>query len=345
MKSKKHTAWRREVSSTEALRSLEGAVVVVVGDIMVDRYFLGTVRRISPEAPVPIVDVEGESLRLGGAANVANNIRTLGGRPLLCGVIGDDEEGRWLIDELGRNDMAADGVTVASDMPTTVKTRIMAHHQQVVRYDRERKGGLTDKTTRRIHATLRKSWKEADGLLVSDYAKGVVVPPLMDFIGKLNSGRRGIPVAVDPKGASFAMYGNATVLTPNLAEAQAAAFPRGHAGTVLEAGRKILSRTGAGAVLITRGEEGMTLVERRKRPCHIPTEARNVFDVTGAGDTVIAALTLGIASGLPLRDAAVIANAAAGIVVGELGTVPADRNALKKAFSRSGSTDACQGSP
>jgi D-beta-D-heptose 7-phosphate kinase/D-beta-D-heptose 1-phosphate adenosyltransferase len=306
-----------------------GAKVVVVGDLMVDRYYWGAVKRISPEAPVPVVEVTQETKRLGGAANVAHNIRTLGGEPMLCGVAGRDPAGEWLVAELERIGVDGSGVILADGLPTTIKSRVVAHSQQVVRFDREKRDDLEPETARELERALGRRWKDARGAVVSDYAKGVVGEGLMDMIRRINRGARRIPVAVDPKSEFFKKYRRVSVITPNYGEAVVASGlgTKGSGGTE-RIGSRLLSLTGAGAILITRGEEGMSLFEKGRKPFHIPTVAREVYDVTGAGDTVLGTLMLALAAGASIRDAALLANVAAGVVVGEVGTVPATRDQL-----------------
>ncbi len=306
-----------------------GTKVVVVGDLMVDRYYWGMVRRISPEAPVPVVEVTRETKSLGGAANVAHNIRTLGGEPMLCGVAGRDLAGEWLVAELDRIGVDGSGVILADGLPTTVKSRVVAHSQQVVRFDREKRGDLDPQTARDLGRALGERWKEARGAVVSDYAKGVVGERLMDRIRRINRGTRRIPVAVDPKSEFFKKYRRVSVITPNYGEAVVASGLGTNWGGGTEGiGSRLLSLTGAGAVLITRGEDGMSLFEKGRKPFHIPTVAREVYDVTGAGDTVLGTLVLALAAGASMRDAALLANVAAGVVVGEVGTVPVTRDQL-----------------
>jgi len=306
-----------------------GTRVIVLGDVMVDQYFWGTVKRISPEAPVPVVDVTGETRRLGGAANVAHNIRALGGEPLLCGVAGSDGAGKWLLDELQRLGIDRSGMVVSDKTPTTVKSRVVAHSQQIVRFDREKRREPPPESLAALQQALKEMWGTAGGAVVSDYAKGVVGKSLMDGIRKLNRGKKRIPVAADPKSSDFSRYQSATVITPNLQEAlEATGLSGAAAGDLEQAGATLLAAAGSAAILITRGEDGMSLFSRGKRVRHIPTVAQEVYDVTGAGDTVVGTLALALAAGATMGDAAVLANMAAGVVVGEFGTVPATREQL-----------------
>jgi D-beta-D-heptose 7-phosphate kinase/D-beta-D-heptose 1-phosphate adenosyltransferase len=325
---KKATALRARVDAFAQARLL------VVGDVMVDRYYSGSVRRISPEAPVPVVAVTGESQRFGGAANVAHNIRRLGAAVELCGLVGDDPEGAWLRAELARSGIGNAGIVTAAPAPTILKCRVVAHHQQVVRFDREAVGAPSRAAQRQVEEYLASIWDEIDGVVVSDYGKGLVHERLMSHLRSLNRGRRRKPVAVDPKSVQFELYRRATVITPNLGEALAAARVSGQGAATLEkAGGILLRRARGAAVLITRGEDGMTLFEAGKRPLHIPTVAQAVYDVTGAGDTVIAVVALALAAGMPLPQSAALANLAAGIVVAEFGTVPITREQLLGALA------------
>ena len=316
------------------VESFSGAHVLVVGDLMVDRYYSGTVRRISPEAPVPVVEVAEEIQRFGGAANVAHNLRRLGAAVDVCGVVGEDAEGAWLRAELERAGIGVEGIHTHAGRATTLKCRIVAHHQQVVRFDREGRGPHPPEVQRAAASFLRGAWPKVDAVVISDYGKGLIQPELMDRVRALNRGRAARPIAVDPKSARFGLYRRTTVITPNLAEALAAARVSGaNAGQAVErAGAALLRLSAGSAILITRGEAGMSLFQPGLAPLHIPTVAREVFDVTGAGDTVVGVLALALAVGAPLPQAAQLANIAAGIVVGEFGTVPVTRDQLVAAL-------------
>ena len=326
------------VRTAPALRrlvaSFDRATVLVAGDLMVDRYYAGRVRRISPEAPVPVVEVTQEILRCGGAANVARNIRSLGAAVEVCGVVGDDPEGAWLRGELERCGIGVAGIVLDSGRPTILKSRVVAHHQQVVRFDREAPGPHAAAVQRRLADALAVAWEGADAVVVSDYGKGVVGRPLMEHLRALARRVRAVPVVVDPKSPRFELYRGAAIVTPNLAEALAAAGAAG-GGDVTRAGAALARRVRGTAVLITRGEQGMSLFETGRAPLHIPTDAREVYDVTGAGDTVVSVLALALARGAKLPDAARLANLAAGIVVGEFGTVPVTRAQLLAAVGGS----------
>ncbi|HVG02109.1 MAG TPA: D-glycero-beta-D-manno-heptose-7-phosphate kinase [Nitrospira sp.] len=296
------------------------ANVLVIGDLILDHYVWGRVSRISPEAPVPVVHVESESLKLGGAANVFNNILALGGQADICGVIGADESGRLLLKELGGRRQGRGGVIIDHNRPTTRKSRVVAHNQQIVRYDVERRTELTPLLQRRMLRYVESRLKELACLVVSDYAKGVVTASLMTELTRL-AGQRKIPIVVDPKVEHFSYYRGVTVVTPNHLEATQAAGVHGEDDQAInKAGGILRQRLGCQTVLVTRGERGMSLYQGQGDQWHIPTRARQVYDVTGAGDTVVGTLALALSTGATMREAAVLANQAAGVVVGMVGT-------------------------
>ncbi|MGV8074593.1 MAG: D-glycero-beta-D-manno-heptose-7-phosphate kinase [Syntrophobacteraceae bacterium] len=312
---------------TEAASRFKESRIMVVGDLMLDIFIWGEVDRISPEAPVPVVQVREETKLLGGTANVVNNVAALGGKVMVTGVIGDDPGGRELVDLLRQASVPADGLFVEAGRPTSVKTRIIARQQQVVRYDREAGQSLRKDVIDRILSYIEEHLASIDALIISDYAKGVVSTRFMDAIRALDVASR-IPVVVDPKVRHADLYRQVTMVTPNHHEAaRMAGIEIKDESSLIAAGKLLLDRLDCMTVLITRGQDGMSLFTRDGGAEHIPTVARRVFDVTGAGDTVIAAVTLGVAAGLSVVDAARLANLAAGIVVGELGTatVPLDR--------------------
>ena len=306
--------------------------VLVIGDLILDHYVMGRVSRVSPEAPVPIVHVESESLKLGGAANVFNNILALGGKADLCGVIGADDSGRLLMKELGNKRSARGGVVIDHDRPTTKKSRIIAHNQQIVRYDVEGRNELKPTLQRRILRYVESRLRELSCVVVSDYAKGVVSSTLMSEITRLAALRR-IPVIVDPKVEHFSFYKGVTVITPNNLEAAQAAGIHGDGDqSINEAGTMIRQRLGCQSVLITRGEKGMSLYEGDGVSWHLPTRARQVYDVTGAGDTVVGTLALALSTGADVKAGAMLANCAAGIVVGMVGTATVTPKQLLEAL-------------
>ena len=304
---------------------------LVVGDVMLDHYIWGSVTRISPEAPVPVVNVTKETMLLGGAANVVNNIRSLIGDVSVCGVVGGDDAGRQLIRMLQDRGIRTDGIIVEPGRRTTIKTRIIAHNQQVVRFDRETNDGIERDAHRSLFATVTERVREGlDAIILSDYCKGVVTKALVRDIVKLAK-RHGIIVSVDPKVSHFGMYSGVTILTPNTKEASIGArIEIVDDATVRRAGSSLLRKLRCEAVLITRGEHGMSLFERGGRITHIPTVAQQVFDVTGAGDTVISVLTLAMAAGASAVNAARLSNYAAGIVVGTVGSATVSPDQLKE---------------
>ncbi len=294
--------------------------VLVIGDIMMDEFLWGEVSRISPEAPVPIVQVEKETFLLGGAANVLNNLVGLKAQVLLTGVIGPDGMGRRLLRNLQSLGTATEGIVVEEGRPTAIKTRVIAHNQQVVRVDREKVMPILPETLKSILSVIRKNIARIQGIIISDYGKGVVSQDLMEGLKKI-IGERSIPVLVDPKPDNIRWYDRVTSITPNLLEAELAVGKKIESGAdLLWAGRHLLKKIKCESVLITRGKEGMTLFLKNKKAEHIPTVAQKVFDVSGAGDTVIATLLLSLVSGMSMIQACKIANFAAGLVVGEVGT-------------------------
>ncbi len=301
--------------------------ILVVGDLMLDRFVWGRVERISPEAPVPVVEVERESVHLGGAANVACNLAALKARPLLVGVVGCDEAGDRLVEELHRQEISSEGVVRASDRTTTIKTRILAHHQQVCRTDRECKETLSQGVLGKLRGVYQTFLNQAKGIILSDYAKGVLLPNLVvDLIRDCREAKKFL--AVDPKAGDFSIYRGASLITPNKKEAErASGVEIVDQSSFIQAGQKLLELTASDYLLITRGEEGMTLFEGQEHS-HIPTVAREVFDVTGAGDTVIASLTLAVVAGASMGEGATLANHAAGVAVGKLGTATASADEL-----------------
>lgn len=305
---------------SEAVARFPDRPVLIVGDLMLDVFVWGDVQRISPEAPVPVVDVREETQLLGGTANVANNVAALGGKAVVAGVVGNDLNGREVVRMLRKVGVPPEGLVVEDQRPTTVKTRVIAQNQQVVRYDRELRKPLQRSSLEQIVAYLEKRSTNAGALIVSDYAKGVVTPELMDAIRGLGLPAR-FPVIVDPKIQHAELYRGVTLVTPNHHEAsRMSGIDITDPDSLLAAGRMLQKRLQCEAVLITRGKDGMALFDHTGAMTDIPTVARRVYDVTGAGDTVIATLALGLAAGLSTTDAALLANIAAGVVVGEVGT-------------------------
>jgi rfaE bifunctional protein kinase chain/domain len=303
-----------------AVRNFRNKRILVFGDLMLDRFIWGAVSRISPEAPVPVVEIKKESTHLGGAANVAFNIRCLGGIPVPIGVIGDDVEGACLREEFRALQCPVGGLIIDKSRPTSIKTRILAHHQQVCRTDREDRSPLSPAIQTRVMEKFRAALSSSDAVIVSDYSKGLISRPLLRRTLPQARAARKI-VCVDPKMRDFSAYRPATIITPNTVEAEnASGIPITGNRNLLRAGKKILSESGIEHLLITRGEEGMALFESTSKMTCIPTVAKEVFDVTGAGDTVISTIALSLVSGLPILESAILSNIAAGIVVGKLGT-------------------------
>jgi len=312
---------------TSTVKNFKESRVLIVGDLILDRYIWGKVSRISPEAPVPVVDVTDENFMLGGAANVANNIATLGGRATVAGVTGNDRQGSILKRLL--RDRGIECALFKDARPTTLKTRVIANNQQVVRFDKEDKRSISGRVMEELSLFLKKAIPEHDAVIVSDYMKGLICKELVQEIVK--SAKKGNKlVAVDPKPSHINYFKGVSLIKPNIMEASlCAGVDIKDEESLIEAGKSLIEKLSCRAVLITRGEEGMSLFEKDK-VTDIPTLARHVYDVTGAGDTVIAAFTLAYASGADMHGAATIANHAAGIVIGEVGTaVPSMDNLLK----------------
>jgi D-glycero-beta-D-manno-heptose-7-phosphate kinase len=310
--------------------------VVVLGDLMLDEFVWGEVTRISPEAPVPVVDVRRESVHLGGAANVLANLVALGARASISGVVGDDRAGERLRTELreASSTQIDEMIVIDSGRPSTVKTRIIAHNQTVVRADRERRTPVDAPTEDRIINVLQHALRKANAFVVSDYDKGAVTPRILKAVLPLAYGR-GIPVLIDPKIRNFDAYRPATLITPNHHEAlRLTATEEDTDEGLKRAAQLIEERLGCDAVLITRGPGGMMLLEGRNDPVYVETAAREVYDVTGAGDTVIATLAASLAAGATMLEAAILANHAAGIVVGKIGTATATKDELTSAITR-----------
>jgi len=306
--------------------------VLVVGDVMLDEFVWGKVSRISPEAPVPVVQVTGQSFHLGGAGNVAANVRTLGGAAALVGLVGRDAAGARVREALDTRGVAERLVDAGAARRTTLKTRIVAHGQQVVRADQEDTGELPRALERALVAAVGRELPGAAALVVSDYEKGVVTAGLLRSVLPL-ARRQRVPVLVDPKPRHYRLYRGATVVTPNQLETeQVTGLRLSGPAELAAAGRRILKALACRAVLVTRGEHGMSLFERGRPALHVPAAAREVFDVTGAGDSVIATLALALAAGASLAEAAVLANAAASVVVGKLGTAQATPSELLEAL-------------
>ena len=316
----------------EIIRNFSRSRVLVIGDIMVDHFIWGKVSRISPEAPVPVVEVQSDDFMLGGCANVLNNIFSLGGGVYAASVIGSDDMGRKLLGEFGRRCIDTDGIVVETNRKTTLKTRIVAHSQQVVRFDQESKKSIEPKSVEKIIKYVKKVMNVLDAIVVSDYNKGVVTKPLLEGIREVISGKN-IPVCVDPKQNDFSLYRGFDIVTPNNYEAgRAVGMDIMDGRDIAKVGKVLLDRFNFRALLITRGEEGMSLFEKDGKTTHtaFPAEAREVYDVTGAGDTVIGVFALSVAAGATFKEAAALANYAAGIVVGKVGTAIISKDELRE---------------
>jgi rfaE bifunctional protein kinase chain/domain len=325
-----------EQRAAQLVGSFRGTDVVVFGDVMLDEFIWGDVTRISPEAPVPVVEIRRESIHLGGAANVLANLIALGARATVVGVTGADAAGdriRGVLLELGAKN-AAGSLVIDDTRPTTLKTRIIAHSQPVVRADRESRTPVSPAVADRIISTLKEALAGAKAFVVSDYDKGAVTPRILEQILPFAYASN-IPVLVDPKIRNFASYRPATLVTPNHHEALRLTNLEEDTNEGLTlAARRIGEQLGCGAVLITRGERGMMLVQGDSDPVYVPTVAREVYDVTGAGDTVIATLAAALSAGSSTVEAAMLANHAAGIVVGKLGTATATAAELLDSLKR-----------
>lgn len=308
----------------EILDAAHARSIAVLGDVMLDEFIWGNVSRISPEAPVPVVDIQRESTHLGGAANVLANLLALGAQGCVVGVIGKDLAGERIQNSVReKSPLQTDQMLVSvGARPTTTKTRIIAHNQMVVRADREQRTAVNGAIEKRIIDAATRAIEAANALVISDYDKGVITPRILAEI--LPLAYRRMPVLIDPKLRNFNAYRPATLITPNHYEAlRMSNLEEDSEDGLLRAARAIRASLGCDGVLITRGNQGMMLVETDDAPVFVETVAREVYDVTGAGDTVIATLAAALAAGASMTEAAVLANHAAGIVVGKLGTATA----------------------
>jgi len=318
----------------EIIRQFGKSKVLILGDIMLDEYLFGRVDRISPEAPVPVVEILSDKLLLGGAANVAANIRALGDEPMLLGVVGADEASVKLSQLLKHHSISDDFCVTDQSRQTTIKTRIIAHSQQIVRADRENRHELSAEVEQVVFGRFMAVSDQIKAVIISDYGKGVITLSLLQRVMDICR-QKGIFVAVDPKETHFHNYKKVSVITPNHHEA---GFAYGHRiiteADLIEVGNGLLKELEAQSILITRGPDGMSLFQLGEEPTHIPTFARKVFDVTGAGDTVIATFVSAICAGATLTEAAVFSNAGAGITVGEVGTATVAPPQLQKELER-----------
>lgn len=308
--------------------------IVVLGDMMLDCYYWGNVKRISPEAPVPVVEVESESFKFGGAANVAFNIETLGGNPIPIGVIGKDNFGYIFSSLLTDAKIDSHALIFDKERPTTAKTRVIAHNQHVVRIDKESTDYISKHNQNKIVEYLAESIDEIDGIILQDYNKGVLTPSLIERVIEL-ANKNNVLITVDPKFNNFFHYKNVTVFKPNRKEAEdVLGMKIRNDEDILIAGEKLLSKLECKYLLLTLGEEGISIFEKGKEVKRMPTKARKVADVSGAGDTVISTLTIALAAGANIVEASYLANYAAGIVCEEVGIVPIDAKILFETVAR-----------
>ena len=317
----------------EILKRFKKQQILVIGDLILDRFIWGKVSRISPEAPVPIVQMERENFSPGGAGNVAANITSLGAKVKLIGVIGNDAEGK-ILREILKNRQIKGVLLTDSSHPTIAKTRIIATNQQLLRLDREDENSLSQPYAKKIEKYVRENIKNSSAILISDYGKGTITTSLLFALGKLAKKYKKI-IAVDPKIEHFSLYKDVSLLTPNCQEA-ASGMKESEPKTqrdVLSLGKKIRKKLQPQYLLITQGAEGMTIFEKEKTS-HIPAKTREVFDVTGAGDTVIGVATLALSAGATILEAATIASFAAGVVVGKIGTATVSQKELIESFAK-----------
>ncbi|MCB9711086.1 MAG: D-glycero-beta-D-manno-heptose-7-phosphate kinase [Nitrospiraceae bacterium] len=317
------------------LQRFSRAKILVIGDLIVDHYIWGKVHRVSPEAPVPVVHVQAESYRLGGAANVFHNILTLGGHAELCGVVGADADGKQFIRQLQNMNKSTQGIIVDPGRPTIKKSRVVAHNQQIVRYDVEQSHTIKAAVERKALKYIAQQIPHLTGIVISDYAKGMITATMVDHI-RTDASRYRVPIIVDPKVEHMSFYSGVTVVTPNHWEArQAAGLLPTQEASIEQIGFALRDRLQCQTVLITRGEEGMSIFQDQGRYWTIPAVAKQVYDVTGAGDTVVSTLALALSAGANLPEAAILANQAAGIVVGMLGTATVSRQQVQDSLRES----------
>lgn len=312
------------------ISKFKNSKILVIGDLMLDRFIVGEVNRICPEAPVPVVLVDSEYVSPGGAANIANNIKALGAKVLVSGIIGDDKNGVMLLDELRKKKIIYKGVFVDKLRPTTLKTRVMAQHQHIVRFDKEEIFDINKTIALKILAYVNKAISDIDSIVIGDYGKGVITKYFLKEMIRIAKRPKKI-ICVEPNENHFRYYGGITVIISNRRKAAVASKIKIVDNNSLErAGRILLKRTGCKAVLITLGKDGMCLFERSGKISYIPTVSQEVFDVSGAGDTVVSAFTQAILCGANMKEAAYISSYAANIVVGKLGISTVTKKELLK---------------
>lgn len=323
-----------EERARELSEQWQGRHIAVIGDLMLDRYFWGAVQRVSPEAPVPVVDIEDESFHLGGASNVASNLKSLGTTPLMLGVIGDDNSGTQLLNLVRDSEMDTSGIVVDADRPTTVKTRIIGNNQHIARLDREEKHDISSESVAKLLGVLEHYTEILGGIIFQDYNKGVITPELISQV-IVYARDNHIPVFVDPKYNNFFEFKGATLFKPNRKEtADALDRKISSEEEVLEAGRELLERLESEYVLVTLSQKGMMLFEDNGEVNSVPAKARHVSDVSGAGDTVIATIAAAVCGGASMREAATLANIAAGVVCQEPGIVSIETPQLLQAVAK-----------
>jgi D-glycero-beta-D-manno-heptose-7-phosphate kinase len=309
-------------------KGFDGKKIAVIGDMMLDGYFWGDIKRISPEAPVPVLEVEDEIFRFGGAANVAFNILTLGGIPVPVGVIGNDNYGNIFSSLIKEKNIEDDGIIIDNERPTTTKTRVIANNQHVVRIDKESKAYISNKIESKILAHIENLLNKLDGIILQDYNKGILTPSLISNVISI-ANKKNILVTVDPKFDNFFEYKNVTVFKPNRIETETVLGIRIKSDKdISSAGKNLLNKLNSKYVLLTLGEGGIAVFEKGDKERRMPTKAIKVADVSGAGDTVISTLTIGLAAGADIYEACFLANYAAGIVCGEVGIVPIEKDKL-----------------
>ena len=315
----------------------KGRKIAIIGDVMLDKYVYGTISRISPEAPVPVVDIDKTEYRLGGAANVANNIKALDAEPVLIGVIGNDYDSKHYLDVMKMLGLSVAGIIKDNSRPTTAKTRVIAHSQHVLRVDSEIKDDVSVNTRRKIIEFFTKNVKNFAAVILQDYNKGVLTKEMISEIISL-SRKFKKPVYVDPKFHNFFEFRDVTVFKPNRKEtADILAMKIDGEESVKEAGRILIDKLNCEYLVLTRGEKGMMLFDKEKNKTvilNIPTKARRVADVSGAGDTVISTIAVMLAGGANIIEAVMLANQAAGIVCEEVGIIPIYKNALIDSYKR-----------
>lgn len=306
----------------QLLPKIKNKKILILGDLMLDEHIWSKVNRVSPEAPVPVADVQSISLVPGGCGNVAANVKTLGATPILVSVIGKDSSGAKLLNALKVQEINIDNIIVDQFRPTILKSRIIANSQHVVRVDREEKNEIESHLKKAALASLKKLVPTCDAIVISDYGKGMASKELCKALIKFAKKHKK-PIAVDPKGTNYNKYRSATIITPNLKEAKKAAkIFESNEVAIQRMGSQLLSKNGTKYILITRGKDGMTLFGKTKKPQNVAAVPKEVYDITGAGDTVIATLTLALSAKIDILDAVILANFAASVAVSKIGTTP-----------------------